>query len=198
VTFAAACTHMGVGSDSGELDASVLEGCRAGDRAALRAFVMRYQAAVFAFLSRTVGPGPHVEDLAQEVFLRACRALPRFDGSGAARPSTWLFTIASRLVIDARRKRRVPTQPLDADLAVRSPDTPETERRRAEIGRAVARAASDLSDEQRDVFVLAEFHGLDMREIGSVLSIPEGTVKTRLFRARERLRVLLEGVWEET
>ena len=47
------------------------------------------------------------------------------------------------------------------------------------------------------MFVLAEFHGLDMKEIGQVLSIPEGTVKTRLFRARERLRVLLKGVWED-
>jgi RNA polymerase sigma-70 factor (ECF subfamily) len=193
----AACTYIRLDPPSRELDASVLEGCRAGDEAALRAFVARYQGTVFAFLSRALGGGPHVEDLAQEVFLRACRALPRFDGAGPARPSTWLLTIASRVVIDARRKRRVPLQPLEPDVAVAAPDTPETERRRLEIGRAVSRAAAALPDEQRDVFVLAEFHGLDMSEIGSVLSIPEGTAKTRLFRARERLRALLKGVWEE-
>jgi RNA polymerase sigma-70 factor (ECF subfamily) len=152
---------------------------------------------VFAFLSRTLGAGPHVEDLAQEVFLRACRALPRFDRGGAARPSTWLLTIASRVAIDARRKRRVPSLPLEPDVIAAAPDTPETERRRAEIGRAVARAAAELPEDQRDVFVLAEFHGLDMSEIGSVLSIPEGTAKTRLYRARERLRALLRGVWED-
>jgi RNA polymerase sigma-70 factor, ECF subfamily len=193
----AACTYIRLEPATGELDTSVLEGCRAGDAAALRAFVARYQGLVFAFLSRTLGAGPHVEDLAQEVFLRACRALPRFDGGGSARPSTWLLTIASRVAIDARRKRRVPLLPLEPDVALAAPDTPETERRRAEIGRAVARAAAALPDDQRDVFVLAEFHDLDMSEIGSILSIPEATAKTRLFRARERLRALLRGVWED-
>jgi RNA polymerase sigma-70 factor (ECF subfamily) len=193
----AACTYIGLDRTASELDAAVLQRCRAGDAAALRAFVARYQGVVLAFLSRALGAGPHVEDLAQEVFLRACRALRRFDGAGPARPSTWLLTIASRVAIDARRKRRVPVQPLEPDAALAAPDTPETERRRAEIGRAVARAAAALTDEQRDVFVLAEFHGLDMSEIASVLSIPEGTAKTRLFRARERLRALLKGVWEE-
>jgi RNA polymerase sigma-70 factor (ECF subfamily) len=193
----AACTYIRLDPAAGELAASVLEGCRAGNPAALRAFVARYQSVVFAFLSRTVGAGPHVEDLAQEVFLRACRALPRFDGGGSARLSTWLLTIANRVAIDARRKRRIPVSPLEPDTAPAAPDTPETERRRLEIARAVARAAAALPDEQRDVFVLAEFHGLDMSAIGTVLSIPEGTVKTRLFRARERLRALLKGVWEE-
>ena len=76
--------------------------------------------------------------------------------------------------------------------------TPETESRRANIGRALCRAAAELSDEQRDVFVLAEFHGLDMKEIAAVLSVKEATVKTRLWRARAQLRILLHGVLEET
>jgi RNA polymerase sigma-70 factor (ECF subfamily) len=184
--------------DSSELDAATVEACRAADPAALRAFVLRYERLVFAFLSRTLGAGPHVEDLAQEVFLRAVRALPRFDRAGAARPSTWLLTIASRLVIDERRRRRVPTELLEAESRASGAETPETERRRAEIGRALERAAAKLSPEQRDVFVLAEFHGLEMKEIASVLSVNEGTVKTRLFRARERLRILLRGVFEDT
>jgi RNA polymerase sigma-70 factor (ECF subfamily) len=184
--------------NAGELDAATVEACRAADPAALRVFVLRYERLVFAFLSRTLGAGPHVEDLAQEVFLRAFRALPRFDSAGAARPSTWLVTIASRLVIDERRRRRVPTQSIDSGLAVAAFGTPETERERAEIGRALSNAASELSPEQRDAFVLTEFHGLDTKEIASVLSVNEGTVKTRLFRARERLRVLLRGVLEDT
>jgi RNA polymerase sigma-70 factor (ECF subfamily) len=181
-----------------ELDAPTLEGCRAGDPEALRRFVIRYERMVFAFLSRALGSGPHVEDLAQETFLRAFRALPRFDTTGPARPSTWLLTIATRLVRDERRKRRPSLQPLDAVLPAVASGTPETERSRAELGRALSRAAEELSDEHRDVFILAEFHGLDMKEIGHVLSIPEGTAKTRLFRARERLRALLQGVWEDT
>ncbi|HTB74644.1 MAG TPA: sigma-70 family RNA polymerase sigma factor [Polyangiaceae bacterium] len=183
---------------STELDAATLEGCRVGDPEALRSFVVRYERVVFAFLSRTLGSGPHVEDLAQETFLRACRALRRFDASGPARLSTWLLTIATRLVQDERRKRRPPLQPLEAELPAIAPGTPETERRRAELGRALSQAAAQLSDDQRDVFVLAEFHGMDMKEIGQVLGVPEGTVKTRLFRARERLRELLQSVWEDT
>jgi len=183
---------------SSELDAATVEACRASDPVALRAFVVRYERVVFAFLSRTLGAGPHVEDLAQEVFLRALRALPRFDSAGSARPSTWLLTIANRLVIDERRRRRVPTQPIDADLVAPAPGTPETERTRAEMGRALSRAACALPPDQRDAFVLAEFHGLNMKDIAAVLSVNEGTVKTRLFRAREQLRILLRGVLEDT
>jgi RNA polymerase sigma-70 factor (ECF subfamily) len=197
VTLAAACTIVRPEDDVAEIDRAALERCRVGDPAALRAFVACYQDRVFAFLSRALGRGPHVEDLAQEVFIRACRALSGFDVEGTARLSTWLLTISRRIAIDARRKRRVPVTLLDCELAS-APGTPETERRRIEIGRALERAAAALPDDQRDVFILAEFHNLEMREIAAVLSIPENTVKTRLFRARERLRVLLRGVWEDT
>jgi RNA polymerase sigma-70 factor (ECF subfamily) len=180
-------------ASQGELDAETLAECRAGSPRALRVFVVRYQHVVFAYLSRTLGAGPHVEDLAQEVFLRACRGLARFEVGGAARPSTWLLTIASRVAIDARRRRRLPTAVLSDDLAAASDGTPETERRRSEIGRALARAAAQLTDEQRDVFVLAEFHDLDTAAIARVLGIREATARTRLFRARERLRELLQS-----
>jgi RNA polymerase sigma-70 factor (ECF subfamily) len=66
--------------------------------------------------------------------------------------------------------------------------TPETERARRELGRAIARAADELSDDQRAAFVLAEFHGMPLADIAAALEIPEGTVKTRLFRARAQLR----------
>jgi len=176
----------------GELDAETLAECRAGSARALRLFVVRYQNVVFAYLSRTLGAGPHVEDLAQEVFLRACRGLARFDASGTARPSTWLLTIANRVVIDARRRRRPSAALLTDDIAAAAAGTPETEWRRSEIGHALAQAAAQLTDEQRDVFVLAEFHDLDTASIARVLGIREATAKTRLFRARERLRELLQ------
>jgi RNA polymerase sigma-70 factor, ECF subfamily len=197
VTQAAAYMVAEIPRTSPELDTAILHACRAGEPAALHAFVVLYERTVFAFVSRTLGSGPDVEDLVQEVFLRAFRALRRFDASGRARLSTWLLTIANRLVIDERRKRRVLVLPLGDDHVAPAHGTPETERRRAELGHAIARAAGQLTAEQRDVFVLAEFHGLEMAEIAQVLSLAEGTVKTRLFRARERLRVLLEAVWEE-
>jgi RNA polymerase sigma-70 factor (ECF subfamily) len=85
-----------------EVDRAVLDRARASDPIAMRAFVVRYQRQVFALLSRVMGPGTHVEDLAQETFLRAFRALPAFDPDGPARVSTWLLTIATRLALDER------------------------------------------------------------------------------------------------
>src|SRR5205085_2861984 len=80
-----------------ELDRATLLRCKARDPMAFRAFVVRYERAVFALLSRVLGHGPHVEDLAQEAFLKAYRAFPSFDVDAPARPSTWLLTIATRL-----------------------------------------------------------------------------------------------------
>jgi RNA polymerase sigma-70 factor (ECF subfamily) len=199
VTVAVTINPLGAppGATAGSsFDAETLDGCRSGDASAIRSFIVRHQDLVFAFLSRSLGRGPHVEDLAQEVFLRACRALPRFETNGTAGVSTWLLTIASRVVIDARRKRQIPTMPLERDLPAPAPGTPETERQRLEVGRVLEAAAASLPSEQRDVFVLAEFHGLDMKEIAKVLGIRENTAKTRLFRARGQLRVLLRGLWD--
>ncbi len=183
-----------------EIDAPTLDACVDGDAAAIRRFVVRYEHLVFAFVSRSLGRGPHVEDLAQEVFLRACRALSTFDPRGPARPSTWLLRIASRVVIDARRRRTVPTTGLD-ELGPREAScggTPESDHARAELGSALEAAAASLPAEQRDVFVLADLHGLATAEVASVLGVREGTVRTRLFRARARLRALLRDAWEDT
>ncbi len=174
-----------------ELDRATLERARAGEPIALRAFVVRYERPVFALLSRMTGPGPHVEDLAQETFLRAIRALPAFRPDGPARASTWLLTIATRLALDARKRRRFPLAPAEAADDVADPATPETERARRELGRRLARAAEELSDDQRAAFVLAELHGFTLGEVAEALGVPENTVKTRLFRAREKMRAAL-------
>jgi RNA polymerase sigma-70 factor (ECF subfamily) len=179
---------------AGEVDDLTLEGCRRREPVALRRFVLRYQRLVFAYLSRSLGQGPHVEDLAQDVFLKACQALPRFAPRGPAKVSTWLLSVARHAAIDWRRRQRLRLVPLSG--LERAADTagPDTERRRHEIALAFERAAAQLDDDQRDVFVLAEFHGLSMAEIGELCGIPENTAKTRLFRAREKLRALLAEV----
>jgi len=181
-----------------ELSRQILERCRARDAVAFRAFVLRYQGAVIALVSRMVGPGAHVQDLAQEVFLRAFRAFPSFDPAGPARVSTWLLTIAVRLALNERKKaaRRVALPIAEAD-ALPDSATPETERARRELGRAIARAAAELSDDQRAAFVLAEFHGMSLADIADALEVPEGTVKTRLFRARAQLRERLAAYLKE-
>jgi RNA polymerase sigma-70 factor (ECF subfamily) len=183
-------------STAGEIDRLTLEACRRGDRAAFRRFMLAYQRVVFAYLSRLLGRGPHVEDLAQETFLRAFRAFPRFEPS-SARTSTWLLTIARNCALDARKRRTIPTTSLD-DIEVEAHGTPETERLRGELGLAIERAAHTLPDEQREALVLAELHGLSLDEISAVTSTPSSTVKTRLFRARERLRALLAPLFQDS
>jgi RNA polymerase sigma-70 factor (ECF subfamily) len=175
-----------------QVDRQTLLDCVAQNPEAFRAFVLAYERSVFALISRVLGRGPHVQDLAQETFLRAYRAFPRFDIDAGARPSTWLLTIAVRLALNARKKvaRSAPISLLAAaQLAHES--TPETEGARRELGRAITAAAAELSDEQRAAFVLAQFHGLSIAEIAQALGIPENTVKTRLFRARAHMRAKL-------
>ena len=183
------------GGSPAELDRPTLVRCKAHDREAFRAFVVRYQRPVFACLSRMLGRGPHVEDLAQEVFLRAYRAMPTFDLDGAAKPSTWLLAIATRAALDARKRRVIPIRPLEDASHVAHGSTPETERAQRELGRAIDRASEALPDEQRAALVLAEYHGFSIAEIALAMGIPEATAKTRTFRARERMRALLGEEW---
>jgi RNA polymerase sigma-70 factor, ECF subfamily len=173
-----------------ELDDALLARCSAGDHAAFRVFVERYQVLVFALLSRLAGRGPHVEDLAQETFVRAYHALPGFDRAGSARLSTWLLTIGTRVACDARRKSN--SSSAHALELVRSapplgPASPEHMSARHELMSAIQLAAAELPEDQRIAFVLSEFHDFSLAEIAEALGIPESTVKTRLFRARQKL-----------
>jgi RNA polymerase sigma-70 factor, ECF subfamily len=175
-----------------EVDRRTLVACKSQDPDAFRTFVLVYERAVFALLSRVLGRGPHVQDLAQETFLRAYRAFPRFDLDARARPSTWLLTIAVRLALNAKKRlSRAAPLSLVAAAELAHDGTPELEGARRELGRAIAAAAAELSDDQRAAFVLAQFHGLSIAEIAEALDIPENTVKTRLFRARSHLRARL-------
>lgn len=149
---------------------------------------------VFAFLSRMLGGGPSVDDLAQEVFVRAFRAMPSFDPARGAKVSTWLLTIARNAALDARRARR-PLVALD-DVELADPSDPESAHQQRELAHAITRAAEALSDDQREALVLAEFHGLTMDEIAAVVGAPVNTVKQRLFRARERMRAMLGPLLE--
>src|SRR5206468_579445 len=101
--------------------------------------------------------GPHVEDLAQDTFLRAYEAFPRFEIDGA-KPSTWLLTIAARLAINEHKRRR-PSPILEN---VTDDTTPETERGRHELGRAIEAALAELTEDHRIVFVLVELHDMSL------------------------------------
>jgi RNA polymerase sigma-70 factor (ECF subfamily) len=174
--------------DTREISDNVLKGCKTGSRFAFQKFVERYQVVVFAVLSRMLGRGAQVDDLAQETFLRAWKAFPGFEVRQNSKPSTWLLTIAVRLALSHRRKDGVrraarPDLPRENDVP-----TPEAEQSRRALGRAIAGAIDELPPSQRAVFVLQQYHGLSGREIAVALDISENTVKSRLSRARSRLQ----------
>lgn len=184
------------------LEANVVARCRAQDPMAFRAFVVRHERMVFALLSRMLGgrSGAHaeVEDLAQETFVRAFRAFPDFDPAGPAKLSTWLLTIATRLALDARKKRHLESVPLEEDHdRSERPSNPELSLERRQLGDAIAHAASELPDDQRAALVLVEMHGLSMLEMAEALGVGESTAKTKLFRAREKMRAAL-GDWRKS
>jgi RNA polymerase sigma-70 factor (ECF subfamily) len=152
--------------------------------------VLHYQARVFAFLARSSAGDPQVEDMAQEVFLRAIRALPDFTPD-RAKVSTWLFQIAVRLLQDRRKKPRRHMVPVSDEIRDERLGPEETYARRRTLERIQA-AARQLPEEQRVALVLFEFHNLSHEEIAQATGVAAATVKTRVFRARKFLKEALK------
>jgi RNA polymerase sigma-70 factor (ECF subfamily) len=176
-----------------EMDELTLARAQRGDRLAQAALIARYERPVFALLSRMMGRDrAAVEDLAQETFLRALRALPRFSTQGPARLSTWILTIATRLALDHHRRRTPPLEDLAAAEAipVGLPWPDQAADRRA-VAAALTEAVAALGPPFRAAFLLREAHGLSYEEIARALEIDEGTVKSRLSRARAALQEAL-------
>ena len=138
-----------------------------------------------------------VEDLAQETFLRAFRALPRVVGDGPARLSTWLATIATRVALNELRRRRPRAVELDTVAETLQSGRPQ-DRPDAAVDRAIEQAIADLPPAFRGAFLLRELHGLDYAEIAELCEVDLGTVKSRLSRARARLREALGARGEDT
>jgi RNA polymerase sigma-70 factor, ECF subfamily len=177
-----------------ELDELTIARAQRGDMKAKRALVERYQRPVLALVSRLLrgrADSGLVEDIAQETFLRVFRALPRFDRNGPARLSTWILTIASHRSIDELRRRRLDTRPLDTGVDLPSGDRTEEATERKVLARLIQNAVETLTPEYRVTFILREVHGLEYSEIAQTLEIDLGTVKSRLNRARRRLREAL-------
>ncbi len=174
-------------------EAAVLAAAIAGDAAAFRALVRRYERAVFSQIRGVLlasGRTGVVEDLAQETFLRAFRALPRYVADGRAKFSTWLLTIATRLALNELRRR--PGVFFDNGALDARPATDGDPRNDAPLlGRGVEAAVMSLSPPLRAAFLLRELHGFEYTDIAEALEVDLGTVKSRLSRARARLREAL-------
>ncbi|MFT3700223.1 MAG: sigma-70 family RNA polymerase sigma factor [Kofleriaceae bacterium] len=174
---------------STELDDMTLVRAKAGDRAALEALIEMYQDRVFALIWRMLlGRGvDRTHDLAQDTFVRVLRAIGGFDARGPAKLSTWILTIATRVVMNERRRAGRDRAELDDEAIAAAVSTENPVEQRA-LAKALIAGIAALPDDQRAVFVLREYHELDYAEIAGALDIPENTVRSRLHRARTALR----------
>ncbi|HLE16509.1 MAG TPA: sigma-70 family RNA polymerase sigma factor [Anaerolineales bacterium] len=186
-------------------EAGLIQSACKGDLDSFNRLVLAYQDIVYNQAYRVLGDSPAADDAAQEAFIAAYQNLRSFRG-GSFR--AWLLRIVTNTCYDElrRRKRRpsVPLEPLDdAGDEIESPhwiadpgELPEDQAARAELGLAIQRCLQELPSEFRTVVALVDVQGLDYGEVAQVIGKPLGTVKSRLARARVRLRDCLQGFWE--
>jgi RNA polymerase sigma-70 factor (ECF subfamily) len=178
-------------------DQALVERAQRGDDEAFEALVRTYQHRVVNFAHALVSDRSDAEDVAQEAFLRAYRGLGRFRGASSFR--TWLYQIVTntaRTHLSRQRDRleRPAGLPADTPEAFREQDSghdAETSMVRRE---AIDRALATLSPELREAVVLRDVEGWEYREIAAALGVPIGTVESRIFRARARLRDAMAGL----
>jgi RNA polymerase sigma-70 factor (ECF subfamily) len=178
-----------------EVDQALVERAQAGDRRAFDLLVLKYQQKVANLISRYVRDSSEVLDVTQDAFLKAYRALPGFRGESAF--YTWIYRIAINTVKNhlVAQGRRPPGDDVEAELAeqmdfgarLRESSTPERELLTDEIARAVQSALDGLPEDLRTAIVLREFEGLSYEEIATAMDCPIGTVRSRIFRAREAI-----------
>lgn len=170
-----------------ELEPAVVARAQKGDRAAQDAFIRRYAGPLHSLVRRSA-PELDTDDATQAVLEKLLEVLPRFSPDGPAQLTTWVFTIAHRFLLDARKKRHLAVAPLDDGLEVA--DTgPGAEQRvlDGQLQGELERALSELPEAQRRVFVLTQLHGHALETAAETEGIPMGTLKSRLFRARAAL-----------
>lgn len=182
-----------------EQEAELLERARRGDLDAFNKLVEMHQRAVYNLSLRMVGTSAAAEDATQDAFISAYRSLARFRGASFR---AWLMRIASNACTDElRRRARRPARSLDApspgsDEPLDVPDPaagPESEAMRAELRDAVQQALLRLPADQRLAVILCDIQGFAYEEIAEAMHSSIGTVKSRIARGREKLRVLLSG-----
>ncbi len=170
-----------------------------GDRGAFETLVRRYQQAVFNYFIRLIQERELSLDMTQEVFLRAYAALHTYKEK--YRFSTWLFRIASNLLIDHWRKKKIPALSIDIDpltedrQPIQIPDdkaSPAEVLEKKQMIEKIEQAISQLPDAWRELFVLRHMNDFSYEEIAVIKALPVGTVKNRVFQAKEWLRAKLE------
>jgi RNA polymerase sigma-70 factor, ECF subfamily len=191
-----------------DADDLLVDRAKHGDQRAFEMLVVKYQRRIERLVSRMVRDDALVQDIAQETFIRAYRALPQFRGESAF--YTWLYRIAvntaKKALVDLRRDPLVlestlagagddGEEPSRVEQTLSDAETPDAVLASKEVAAAVNAAIDALSEDLRQAIVLREIEGLSYEEIADVMNCPIGTVRSRIFRAREaiatRLRPLL-------
>jgi RNA polymerase sigma-70 factor, ECF subfamily len=196
-----------VSAEQADADAALVDRVKRGDVRAFEMLVVKYQRRIERLIARMVRDTDLVQDIAQETFIRAYRALPQFRGESAF--YTWLYRIAvntaKKALLELKR------DPIVTESALAPADDEETSSRQVEptdmatpdallaskeIAATVNAAIESLSEDLRQAITLREIEGLSYEEISEVMNCPIGTVRSRIFRAREaiaeRLRPLLD------
>jgi len=187
-----------------EIDQQLVERAQQGDKRAFELLVAKYQRKLARLLSRLVRNPTEVEDVSQEAFIKAYRALPSFRGDSAF--YTWLYRIGINTAKNflVSQGRRAPTttdfnaeeaETFDDADQLRDNNTPENELMSKQIAATVNKAMESLPDDLRTALTLREIDGMSYEDIAAIMNCPIGTVRSRIFRAREavaeRLRPLL-------
>ena len=165
---------------------------RSGDRTAFEALYRLYERPLGNYFYRLCWNRARTEDLLQETFLRLWKAAPRWKPT--AKVSTFIFRVAHNLFINESSKRR--EQPLE-NRDGETHEDPSENLRRDETKAAVRRAVESLPEGERECLLLSEFNGMKYAEISEILSIPVGTVKSRMFSAVQRLKEGLKDLRPE-
>jgi RNA polymerase sigma-70 factor (ECF subfamily) len=178
-----------------QVDQLLVERVQKGDKKAFDLLINKYQHRIISLVARYVSDQTEALDVAQEAFIKAYRAIPRFRGDSAF--YTWLYRIAINTAKNwlVAKKRRPPTSDIDAadaeqydmDSRLKEQGTPENELMREEIRRTVYDTIAELPDDLRTAIILREMDGMSYEEIAVTMDCPIGTVRSRIFRAREAI-----------
>ena len=162
-----------------------------GDADAFAFLVETYETSVYRLALRMCGNAHDAEEIAQEAFVAAWKGLPSFRGE--SKFSSWLYQLTTNAAIDflRREKRHRAATPLEDELEPASPDTPQQAVEEDEVRQALQQALDSLTPEHREIFLLRQMRQLSYEEIGRLLHLEPGTVKSRLSRAKKQLRQIL-------
>lgn len=186
-----------------EIDAALVRRAQAGEKRAFELLVSKYQRRILRLLGRILYNQSDVEDIAQETFLKAYRALPKFRNESAF--YTWLYRIAvntARNHISSKHNQVFVSDQIESQDGetfslldnLTDGETPETHMHNREILEALQEALDELPEQLRQAIVLRELEGLTYEEIATAMDCPVGTVRSRIFRAREAISERLKSL----